>query len=67
MQRDYLKKILFRKEYYVSLWAFICPFVGYAVLGSFVHKFFIQSPALKAVILVSALTAIVFYVFVGFR
>jgi hypothetical protein len=32
-----------------------------------VHKFFVQSPALKAVILVSALTAIVFYVFVGLR
>ncbi|MCU4174670.1 selenoprotein TsoY [Carboxylicivirga sp. N1Y90] len=67
MLKNYFKKDFFRKEYYVTLWAFICPFVGYAVLGSFVHKLFIPSVGLQAVIMTSILTAIAFFVFVGMR
>lgn len=67
MLKDYFKKDFFRKEYYVTLWAFICPFVAYAVLGTFVHKLFIQTPILKAIILTSLLTGIVFYALVAFR
>lgn len=67
MLKDYFKRDFFRKEYYVSLWAFICPFVGYAVLGAFVHKLFIQSPILKTVIIMSMLAGIVFYAIVSYR
>ncbi len=67
MLKNYFKKDFFRKEYYVTLWAFICPFVGYAVLGSFVHKLFVPSIGLQAVIMTSILTAIIFYAFVGIR
>lgn len=67
MLKNYFKKDFFRKEYYVTLWALICPFVGYAVLGSFVHKLFIQSSILETVILTSVLAAISFYAFIGVR
>jgi hypothetical protein len=67
MLKDYFKKDFFRKEYYVSLWAFICPFVGYAVLGSFVHKFFMPNAIMQSVILSSAAIAVAFYIFVAVR
>lgn len=67
MLKNYFKKDFFRKEYYVTLWALICPFVAYAVLGSFVYKLVFQIPLLKGVILFSLLAAIVFYIIVGVR
>lgn len=67
MLGDYFKRDFFKKEYYVTLWAFICPFVGYAVLGSFVHKLFMPGVAMQTVILVSILMAISFYTFVSVR
>lgn len=36
--KDYLKGDFLKKEYYVSQWALICPFVAYAVLGTFASK-----------------------------
>lgn len=67
MLKDYFKKDIFKREYYVSLWAFICPFVGYAVLGSFVYKFFSQSGFVLAAVFVSLLLAVIFYAFVAKR
>jgi hypothetical protein len=37
--RDYIKMNLL-KEYHVSQWGLICPFVAYSVMGVFVHTFF---------------------------
>lgn len=67
MLRTYFKRDFFRKEYYPTLWAFICPFVGYAVLGSFFHKMFAANLAVQIIIFTSAIFAIVFYVFVAIR
>jgi hypothetical protein len=67
MLKEYFKKDFFRKEYYVTLWAFICPFVGYAVLGVFFYKFAIPNIIVQALIFLSVLLAILFYVFVGIR
>lgn len=67
MLKNYFRKDFFRKEYYVSLWAFICPFIAYAVLGSFVYKLFMPVSALKAVILTSLTAGILFYVFIALR
>ncbi len=67
MLKNYFKKDFFRKEYYVSLWAFICPFIAYAVLGAFVYKLFLETPILKVVILGSLAAGIVFYVLVAVR
>ena len=67
MLKDYFRKDFFKKEYYVSLWAFICPFVGYAVLGGFVHKFFLPIPITEGLIFASGTLAILFYVFTATR
>jgi hypothetical protein len=67
MLKNYFKKDFFRKEYYVTLWAFICPFVGYAVLGVFFYKFTVPNIIIQSVIILSGLLAILFYVFVGIR
>jgi len=37
---DYMKKHLL-KEFHVSQWGMICPFVAYSVMGSFVYKVFL--------------------------
>jgi len=67
MLKSYFKKDFFKKEYYVSLWAFICPFVGYAVLGAFVHKFFLPVPLTQVLIFGSGILAILFYAFTAVR
>jgi hypothetical protein len=67
MLRDYFKKDFFRKEYYVTLWAFICPFVGYAVLGAFFHKLFAPVSLVEGLIFASASLAILFYGFIALR
>ncbi|MFW6371842.1 MAG: selenoprotein TsoY [Bacteroidota bacterium] len=67
MLKSYFKKDFFKKEYYVSLWAFICPFVGYAVLGSFVYKYFLPVPLIQVLIFSSGILAILFYVFTALR
>lgn len=67
MLRKYFTQDFFKKEYYVTLWALICPFIAYSVLGTFVYKFFMQTPVLKGVILTSLLAGIVFYVIIGAR
>jgi len=37
---DYFKRDFFRKEYYPSMWGFVCPVVAFAVLGAFAHKIY---------------------------
>ncbi|MBA4337030.1 hypothetical protein C0416_04655 [bacterium] len=51
----------FSKEFYLSQWGLVCPFVAYAVLGSFLYSVFVLSILLYAVILASMLTSIVFF------
>ncbi len=67
MLKDYFKKDFFRKEYYVTLWAFICPFIGYAVLGTFFYKFTVPNLFIQTVIFASMIIGILFYLFVSVR
>jgi hypothetical protein len=67
MLKDYFKKDFFRKEYYVTLWALICPFVGYSMQANFIHKFFMPVDLVKGVIFTFLVMAVAFYVFVGLR
>lgn len=67
MLKDYFRKDFFKREYYVTLWAFICPFVGYAVLGAFVHKFFLPVALTEGLIFASGTLAILFYGFTALR
>jgi len=61
LMKDYFKKYHFKKEYYVTQWSLICPFVAYAVLGSFVYNVFVQSQILYGVIVLSMVIAIAFF------
>ncbi len=56
--KDYFKKHFFKKEFYMSQWGLICPFVAYAVLGSFVYKLFVPNVVVYGLVLLSAATAI---------
>ncbi len=59
--KDYFKKHYFKKEFYVTQWGFICPFVAYSVLGTFVYKVFYPSAILYSVVIISMLVACIFY------
>lgn len=59
--KDYFKKNFFKKEFYLTQWGLICPFVAYAVLGSFLYKLFIPSPVIYGLILASMTTAITLF------
>lgn len=59
--KDYFRKNFFKNEFYMSQWGLVCPFVSYAVLGSFVYKVFLPSPIIYGMILISMLVAITFF------
>jgi len=58
MLKDYFKKHFFKNEFYMSQWGLICPFVAYAVLGSFVYKLFVPNVIVYSLILISATVSI---------
>lgn len=60
--KDYFKKHYFKKEFYVTQWGLICPFVAYAVLGSFVISVFVASPIFHILVMIFMVLAITFYV-----
>ncbi|MDF1497661.1 MAG: hypothetical protein P1P90_06465 [Patescibacteria group bacterium] len=59
--KDYFKQHYFKKEFYITQWGLICPFVAYAVLGSFVISVFVASPIFYALVIFFMVLAIVFY------
>ena len=59
--KDYFKQDFAKNEYYVSLWGLICPFAGYAVMGSFFYKNVISSPILYAAIPLITLAGVFTY------
>jgi len=65
--KDYFKKHFVKKEYYVTQWGLICPFVAYAVLGSFMFKIFFQSNVVYAVILLTMVVAVLLYLIIFIR
>ena len=54
----YFTKQHFQSDFFISQWALICPFVAYAVLGSFLYSVFIPSNILLGVILLALSIAI---------
>ncbi len=58
--KNYLKKH-FSKEFYVSQWGLVCPVVAYAVLGSFVHKLFVQNQGLYWLIIATMTVSILLF------
>jgi len=64
---EYFKKHHFTKDYYPSQWALICPFVAYAVLGSFTYNVFVQAGVIKIMILISMVTAIGLFITIFYK
>ncbi len=67
MLKDYFKKDFFRKEYYVTLWALICPFVAYAVISSFAFKLFVPIPIFHVTVFFGMITALSMFGMVAYR
>ena len=59
--KNYFKKHFFNAEFHVSQWGLICPFVAFAVLGSFFYKLFVPNPVGYAVVVATMFTVIVFF------
>lgn len=63
MMSDYFKRHFFNKEFYITQWGLVCPFVAYAVLASFVFATFVASPVFYWLSIVFALvSAVLFFV-----
>jgi len=67
LMKDYLKDHFFKSEFYVTQWGLICPFVAFAVLGSFVYSTFVQSPLLYGTILFTTLSTIALFFLLLYR
>jgi tellurite resistance protein TehA-like permease len=65
MLKPYFKNHFFNKEFHISQWGLICPFVAFSVLGSFFYKMFVPNPITYTVIIIATLAAIVSYVIIG--
>lgn len=65
--KDYFKKHFVKKEFYVTQWGLICPFVAYAVLGSFMYQQFFGNKIVYVIVLISMLVAIWLYFLVLIR
>lgn len=65
--KDYFKQHYFKNEYYVTQWGLICPFVAYAVLGSFVFSVFVPSIIFHILVIGFLVIAVVFYLDLLFR
>jgi hypothetical protein len=59
--KDYFKNHFFKKEFYVSQWGLVCPFVAYAVLGSFFYKAFAPNPIMMTVLISTMLGSVALY------
>jgi len=51
---DYFRKHFFSREFYISQWGLVCPFVAYAVLSAFVYSVFINSVVFYVLVITAA-------------
>ena len=58
---DYFKRHFFSREFYISQWGLVCPFVAYAVLSAFVYNVFIQSAMFYFISLAAAVISIALF------
>ncbi|MBN2529739.1 MAG: hypothetical protein JXR76_25335 [Deltaproteobacteria bacterium] len=61
MLRSYFRQHFFNREFHVSQWGLICPFVAFAVLGAFFYKNFVPNPVTYIVVLLAAATSVLAY------
>ncbi len=67
VMRDYFKNHYVQDGFHVSHWSLICPFVAYAVLGSFLYKVFIPNPLIYTLVLITGAFVTGLYGFTLFR
>lgn len=60
--KDYLKKEV-KEEFHVSQWGLICPFVAFAVLGSFVYKLFLPYTYFSMIIVLTIAFTSILYIY----
>ena len=63
----YLKNHFFNGEFYVTQWGLVCPFVAFAVLGSFVYRVFLQSWVFYFAVLVTTVVVVSLFFILFFR
>lgn len=63
---DYFKKNHF-KEFYVTQWGLICPFVAFAVLGTFAYNTIMPNIFIYSLIVLGMIASIVFYLELFFK
>lgn len=59
--KDFLRKEFTQDDYYPSLWALVCPFVGFAMMAAFTNVAFVPSPVFAGLALGSLATGITVY------
>jgi len=60
--RDYFNKNYFKKEFHVTQWGLVCPFVAYGVLASFVFFVFAESAVFIGAAMLFLVLAIALYI-----
>lgn len=55
---DYFRKDFFQREFYVSQWGLVCPFVAYGTLSAFAYKIFLPVMPFYALSLVAGLVGV---------
>jgi len=56
--KGFLQKDLFKKEYYVTMWGMICPFVAFSVLSAFAQEVWLHSAVINIIAYISLGTAV---------
>ena len=61
VMKEYFSRELNTGKFYTETWSLICPFVAFAVLGTFLYKIFIPNTGLYSLILLSAAVSVFLY------
>ncbi len=65
--KNYFQKQHFEKEFYITQWSLICPFVAYGVLGSFVYSVFVPTPLLQIIVGISLASSVFLFAHLLYR
>jgi hypothetical protein len=61
LMKDYFKKHHF-KEFFPTQWGFICPLVGFLVLGAITYHTVLQSPIIYGLLVISLILSVILYI-----
>ena len=64
LMREYFRDHFFKKEFYVTQWGLICPWVAFTVLSAFAYAQFFQYRAIYGLIVLFMIITVWIYLFV---